>query len=47
MAPIIAGYIIAPTGSFDRAFVVAGLLPLAGAVATIVLIRGPIEPSTG
>jgi len=45
MAPIVTGYIIGLTGSFDRAFVVAGLLPLAGAVATFLMTRRPIEPS--
>lgn len=47
MAPIVTGYVIALTGSFDRAFVVAGLLPLAGAAATFLMTRKPIEPSTG
>jgi MFS family permease len=44
MAPIVTGYVVALTGSFDRAFVVAGLLPLAGAAATFLLTRQPIEP---
>jgi MFS family permease len=44
MAPIVTGYIIALTGSFDRAFIVAGLLPLAGAAATFLMTRKPIEP---
>jgi sugar phosphate permease len=43
MAPIVTGYVIAVTGSFDRAFVVAGLLPLAGAAATFLMTRKPIE----
>jgi MFS family permease len=43
IAPIVTGYIIALTGSFDRAFVVAGLLPLAGAAATFLMTRKPIE----
>ena len=47
MAPIVTGYIIALTGSFDRAFVVAGLLPLAGAVATFLMTRKPIEADMG
>jgi MFS family permease len=42
-APIVTGYIIGLTGSFDRAFVVAGLLPLAGAAATFLMTRKPIE----
>jgi nitrate/nitrite transporter NarK len=44
MAPIATGYIIALTGSFDRAFVVAGLLPLVGAAVTLIMTRKPIEP---
>jgi MFS family permease len=44
MAPIVTGYIIALTGSFDRAFIVAGLLPVAGAAATFLMTRKPIEP---
>jgi len=44
MAPIVTGYVIGWTGSFDRAFVVAGLLPLAGAAATFCMTRKPIEP---
>jgi sugar phosphate permease len=43
MAPIVTGYVIAVTGSFDRAFVVAGLLPLVGAAATFLMTRKPIE----
>jgi hypothetical protein len=43
MAPIVTSYSIALTGSFDRAFVVAGLLPLAGAAATFLMTRRPIE----
>jgi MFS family permease len=46
MAPIVTGYIIGLTGSFDRAFVIAGLLPLAGAAATLLMTRKPIEPQT-
>jgi ACS family glucarate transporter-like MFS transporter len=47
MAPIVTGYVIALTGSFDRAFVVAGLLPLAGAAVTFLMTRKPIEPHQG
>ncbi len=43
MAPIVTGYVIALTGSFDRAFFVAGLLPLLGAAATFLMTRKPIE----
>jgi ACS family glucarate transporter-like MFS transporter len=47
MAPIVTGYIIALTGSFDRAFVVAGLLPLVGAAVTFLMTRKPIEAYRG
>ena len=44
MSPIITGYVVGWTGSFDRAFLVAGLLPLIGAVATFTMTRRPIQP---
>jgi ACS family glucarate transporter-like MFS transporter len=44
MAPIVTGYVVGMTGSFDRAFFVAGILPLIGAAATLSLTRRPIEP---
>jgi ACS family glucarate transporter-like MFS transporter len=47
MAPIVTGYVIALTGSFDKAFVVAGLLPLAGAAVTFLMTRKPIEAYQG
>jgi ACS family glucarate transporter-like MFS transporter len=47
MAPIVTGYVIALTGSFDRAFMVAGLLPVAGAAASFLMTRKPIEPAHG
>jgi nitrate/nitrite transporter NarK len=43
MAPIVTSYIIALSGSFDPAFVVTGRLPLAGAAATFLMTRRPIE----
>jgi ACS family glucarate transporter-like MFS transporter len=43
-SPIITGYVVALTGSFDRAFFVAGILPLIGAVATFTMTRRPIRP---
>ncbi len=43
LAPIATGDIIAVIGSFDRAFVVAGLLPLTGAAATFLMTHSPIE----
>ena len=43
-APIVTGYVVGLTGSFDGAFFVAGILPLIGAVATLVMTRQPIMP---
>jgi len=43
-SPIITGYVVSLTGSFDRAFFVAGILPLIGAVATLTMTRRPIQP---
>jgi hypothetical protein len=40
LAPILTGYIVAATGSFDSAFIVAGALAFVGAVAALVLARG-------
>ena len=42
LAPIVTGYIVAATGSFDSAFIVAGALALVGAVAALVLSRGTL-----
>ncbi len=45
LAPIVTGYVVAATGSFNSAFVVAGLLALIGAVAALALARGTLgEP---
>jgi ACS family glucarate transporter-like MFS transporter len=44
VAPIVTGYIVAITAGFDRAFLVAGLLPLVGAVATFTMTRRVIRP---
>jgi ACS family glucarate transporter-like MFS transporter len=44
MAPIVTGYIVQITGGFDRAFMVAGILPLIGAMATFTMTRRPIAP---
>jgi MFS family permease len=43
-APIITGYVVQITGSFDNAFFIAGFLPLLGAVATLTMTRQPILP---
>jgi MFS family permease len=42
LAPIVTGYVVAATGSFDTAFVVAGALALVGAVSAVVLARGTL-----
>ncbi len=42
LAPIVTGYIIAATGSFNSAFVAAGALALIGAVAALALARGTL-----
>jgi MFS family permease len=42
LAPIVTGYIVAATGSFDSAFIVAGALALVGAAAALVLARGAL-----
>ena len=41
-APIVTGYLVAATGSFDSAFVAAGVLALVGATAALVLSRGTL-----
>ncbi|HEV3117731.1 MAG TPA: hypothetical protein VGY58_11800, partial [Gemmataceae bacterium] len=42
LAPILTGYIVAATGSFDSAFIVAGALAFVRAVAALVLARGTL-----
>jgi MFS family permease len=42
LAPIVTGYVVAITGGFDAAFVVAGALALVGAVAALALARGTL-----
>jgi ACS family glucarate transporter-like MFS transporter len=43
-APIVTGYVVQITGSFDNAFFIAGALPLIGAVATLTMTRKAILP---
>ncbi|MFL5256554.1 MAG: MFS transporter [Rhodopila sp.] len=43
MGPIVTGYVLALTGSFDATFGVAGVLALLGAICTLTLTRQPIE----
>jgi ACS family glucarate transporter-like MFS transporter len=42
LAPIVTGYVVAATGSFNAAFAVAGALALVGAVAALALARGTL-----
>jgi MFS family permease len=42
LAPIVTGYLVAATGSFNSAFVAAGVLALVGALAALLLARGAI-----
>ncbi len=42
LAPIVTGYLVAATGSFNSAFVAAGALALIGAVAALALARGTL-----
>jgi len=43
-SPIITGYIVGITGSFDNAFFIAGALPLIGATSVLLMTRRPIRP---
>ena len=42
LAPIVTGYVISATGSYDMAFVIAGALLVVGAGSTLLLTRRPI-----
>jgi MFS family permease len=42
MAPIVTGYVIAGTGSYDGAWLISGALLLAGMLITITMTRRPI-----
>ena len=42
LAPIVTGYVVTATGSFNTAFAVAGALALVGAVAALALVRGTL-----
>jgi ACS family glucarate transporter-like MFS transporter len=43
LAPIVTGYVIAGTGTFDAAFLIAGLLLLTGATVSLTMTRSPID----
>jgi MFS family permease len=42
MAPIVTGYVISATGSYDMAFAIAGALLITGAASILLLTRRPI-----
>jgi ACS family glucarate transporter-like MFS transporter len=44
LAPIVTGYVVQSTGSFNMAFVVAGTLLALGALTVFLLARTPIGP---
>lgn len=44
LAPIVTGYVISGTGSYDWAFLVAGVLLICGAVTCWTMTREPISP---
>lgn len=44
LAPIVTGYVISLTGSFDYAFAVAGALLVCGSLSALLLTRQPIVP---
>ncbi len=44
LSPIITGYIVAATGGYTGAFVVAACLLVFGATITLVMTRQPVEP---
>lgn len=46
LAPIVTGYVISMTGSYDIAFVIAGVLLLTGIVITLTMTHRPITPGT-
>jgi ACS family glucarate transporter-like MFS transporter len=45
LAPIVTGYVVQSTGSFNMAFVVAGALLAFGALTVFLVVRTPIGPS--
>jgi ACS family glucarate transporter-like MFS transporter len=42
LAPIVTGYLVEATGSFNSAFIAGGVLALVGTVVTLILSRGAI-----
>jgi len=46
LAPVVTGYVVSATGSFDYAFVVAGGLLVCGSLSALLLTRQPIAPAS-
>ena len=44
LGPIVTGYVVQLSGSFNGTFVVTGVLALIGATATLTMTRQPVEP---
>jgi MFS family permease len=42
LAPIVTGYVVASTGNYDRAFIIAGFLLVVGASSILTLTRRPL-----
>jgi len=42
LAPIVTGYVVASTGNYDRAFIIAGVLLVVGAGSILTLTRRPL-----
>ncbi|WP_213769231.1 MFS transporter [Caballeronia sp. dw_19] len=42
VAPIVTGYVVSGTGSYDAAFVIAGVLLVVGAIVSLTMTRKPI-----
>ena len=45
-APIVTGYVVQATGSYNWAFMIAGILLMAGAVIALTMTRKPMVPAT-
>jgi MFS family permease len=45
LAPIATGYVVSTTGSYDTAFLIAGVLLVIGATACLTMTRQPIAPA--
>jgi MFS family permease len=46
LAPIVTGYVIASTGSYDAAWVISGALLIAGMIISMTMTRQPIRSNT-